>query len=270
MRLAASILILVGVLGSSVAGAKSRVSDQGRFVVTRVLIDPALDNNQQRYFTDDPRFVGRNIEIQAQSLVIDGGFPCTQVQRTRSRDTIGNLLKTKLPRRSPARRAYPTTVDMRFPPVQAGPIDVVEYRCIGPDRGRPGGIPGHQWTGVQNFPINSLQRGLLWEDEVILVLEPAAHVTSAKPSFDCKLARSATEIAICRDPVLASWDRSVAAAYERLLHGGGPDAVAPTEDSQALVMSQLEWLARRVLCGADALCLEDRMSERTDTLMRGQ
>ena len=252
------------------ASARPPGGDEGRFVVTRVLIDPALDNNEQRYYTDDPRFLGRYVTTTRERVAIDGGLPCAKVQRSFSRGTVAGLLKAKLQHRSPGGRAFPTPAEMKFPPYPAQQLELIEYRCIAADTGRPGGVPGHEWNGVTNFPLSAGRRGLIWEGEVVLVIDDAATVAPPKPSFDCKTASTTTEVAICHSPVLASWDRSVGFAFNRLRHGGGADGIAPVDDAGALIASQRRWIAERGRCGADTHCLEDRMYERTDALMRDQ
>lgn len=269
MRLSICLILSTFTL-AAVGPVQAHLADEGRWVVTRVFIDPALDNAEQRYFTNDPRFVGRFVDVRPERVAIDGDIPCTQVRRTVSRGTLAGLLKAKLYRRSPSQRRHPTPVDMHVAGALKGPVDIVRYDCVAPDTGRPGGIPGHIWSGVSGFPLASPHRGLLWETEVILELSPAAQAQPPRPSFDCKRARSIAETTICRDPALANWDRSVAAAFVLLRDGGGPDRSEPVDDPAALLDSQRQWLAVRETCSANRECLEDRMSERTDALMRRQ
>jgi uncharacterized protein len=68
------------------------------------------------------------------------------------------------------------------------------------------------------------------------------------PSFDCRRARSADEIAVCGDPELARLDRLTGQSYQELLAqiGEGParSVAAPL-------------LAARRACGADASCIKN-------------
>lgn len=269
MRL--SVCLLMSGLALAVAGSvQARLADEGHWVVTRVFIDPALDNSEQRYFTNDPRLVGRFVDIRPQRLAIDGNSPCTKVRRTVTRGTLVGLLKAKLYRRSSNQRRHPSPADMRVEGVPTGLIDIVRYNCIAPDTGRAGGVPGHVWSGVAGFPLASSRRGLLWENEVILELSPSARTQRPSPSFDCNRAHGKAEMTICRDPALANWDRSVAKAFALLRDGGGPDAIEPVDDAAALLASQRQWLAERKTCSANRDCLENHMFERTDALMRRQ
>ncbi len=93
-------------------------------------------------------------------------------------------------------------------------------------------------------------------DEIALVLARSDRAAPI-PSFACARATSPTERAICGDPDLAAWDRSVAAAYKQAAaDGGGAD-------------DQKRWILERKRCGADKACLEKSLRERTDALMQG-
>lgn len=242
--------------------------DLGRFVVTAVLTDPALDNNEQRYFRDDPRLLGRLVEIAPARLAMDGSSPCTAVGRRWSRGTVAAVLRTDLSRRSPNHPPHPRPADMGLTGAQAGgqPTDVVRYACRTPDRGG-GPVAGRAWDGVPGFPLGPGRRGMIWDGEVVLVLSPASR-TAARPSFACSAAAGVSERTICSDPSLANWDRSVATAYRLMRDGGGPDEIAPVDDRTALAQSQRAWTGRRDACGADRACLAGRMQERTEQLMR--
>lgn len=254
-------------------GAKAPVAapagDAGRFVVAGVLVDPALDNAQQRYFPDDPRLLGRVVEIGSDRLSIDSGRPCTQVRRQTSERTVADLLAAASQRRNQAAAKPPTAADYGVS-APTGRVATVDYACAGPDSGAPGGIPGHEWTGATGFALADGQRALLWEREAILLLRPAGDA-KPDPSFACAKAASVTERAICGDVSLANWDRSVAAAYRLNLEGSDAgEGWTPAEDPAALEASQQAWRVERDRCGAERECLLDRMFEQTDALMRRQ
>lgn len=263
MRIAAALAVLL------LAGAAAPAPDDtGRFVVTRVLIDPALDNMQQRYVGDDPRLLGRFVQIAPHALLMDGGEACTQPARRWRRQTVAELLRATLSRRASYQAHHPRPADMGLTVVPAGPVNTVTYRCLGPDTGETGGIPGHVWTGATTFVLGPTRRGLLWDGEVVLLLAPAGTVAPPRPGFDCRKAILPAEQAICRDPALASWDRSVGRAFARLRDGD--DDVAATDDPDALLRSQRRWIVERNRCGGNAGCLKDRMMERVYTLMDRQ
>ncbi|MFV0244815.1 MAG: peptidoglycan-binding protein [Qingshengfaniella sp.] len=84
---------------------------------------------------------------------------------------------------------------------------------------------------------------------------PAAPATvSVAPSFDCALAGTSVERAICASPRLAALDLALAAAWA--------EAVARAGGNQALLPAQTAWLAARNACGADSACLENSMAGR--------
>jgi hypothetical protein len=51
---------------------------------------------------------------------------------------------------------------------------------------------------------------------------PTATAGQARPSFNCRYARTRGEIAVCRDPGLAALDRQMAAQFYRALRAAGP------------------------------------------------
>lgn len=70
--------------------------------------------------------------------------------------------------------------------------------------------------------------------------------SAAAPSFNCAAKLSADELAICRDPELAAWDRAMAVLYPLARKG------------QVLsVERQRDWLTRRKACAHNLSCLRD-------------
>lgn len=262
------VLTAMACMSSSSGIGAARADDTGRFVVARAIINPLLEARQRQYLSNDPRLVGRFVDVLPQRLAFDGMSPCTRVSRTRTRGAVADLLRADLPPGSPARQR-PLRLAQHGLGQATSPVGIVQYRCLTPDAGQSGGAPGRAWTGASTFPIGPRQRGLYWQTEAILVLVPAASATP-RPSFDCRKARGATETTICRNLSLASWDRSVATAYALLRNGGGPDDFTAAEDQAELAGSQRQFLAERNRCGADRACLEDRMVERVEALMRRQ
>lgn len=96
----------------------------------------------------------------------------------------------------------------------------------------------------------------------MLVLQRREPGDAIRAPFACAKAHSAVEQeAICAEPTLAGYDRSVAAAYRRALHLAGDDA-------SAVKQAQLEWLHSRDACGANAEYLGQAMRERVEQLMQ--
>ena len=76
-----------------------------------------------------------------------------------------------------------------------------------------------------------------------------AAAAPARPSFDCAVAGSDTERAICTSGPLAERDLRLAARFEALVAGQGGATL------MRLRISQSAWLARRDECGSDTGCI---------------
>jgi uncharacterized protein len=90
-------------------------------------------------------------------------------------------------------------------------------------------------------------------------------VVNAGPSFNCRYARTRGEIAVCRDPALASLDRQMAAQFYRAM------AVARPGARVILQRTRNRFLRFRDSCGSDACIAESyrgRMREIRDITAR--
>ncbi|MGS4946640.1 peptidoglycan-binding protein [Meridianimarinicoccus sp. RP-17] len=88
----------------------------------------------------------------------------------------------------------------------------------------------------------------------VLAAPAAGTGADTGPSFDCALALSDAERAICADPRLGTLDRQLAAAWAAASAAG-----TPAEEQRA-------WLAERNACGTDAACLAATMQARLGAL----
>lgn len=79
--------------------------------------------------------------------------------------------------------------------------------------------------------------------------QAAAPAVAATPSFNCARARSADEIAICNDGVLAAKDRQLSALYSGVL------TRLDLDSQQRLAAAQKAWLQQRGQCGASVACI---------------
>jgi uncharacterized protein len=90
--------------------------------------------------------------------------------------------------------------------------------------------------------------------------------TSTRPSFNCRFAKTRGEIAVCRDPGLASLDRQMSAVYVRASRNTSPQTVA------LLQRTRNRFLGYRDRCTNDA-CIagayRDRIREIND-IMEGR
>ena len=87
---------------------------------------------------------------------------------------------------------------------------------------------------------------------------PVGATASVRPSFNCRYARTRGEIAVCRNPGLASLDRQMATQFYRALSRATPGA------RLILQRSRSRFLNYRDSCGSDACIAQayrDRMAE---------
>lgn len=254
---------------STPAKAVASPGDLGRFEVVRVIANPNLNSVQAQYYNDDPRYVGRIVEVATTRLAMDDGSVCTRPKRTSIRTKVSALLHKEVEAYGPIKRpSKPLSADPDVGRAPRSAVTAVRYTCAH-SAAPHADQAGRNWTGAVGFPLAPPRRGLVWTYEMVLVLAP----TNSQPisaSFPCTRARSASEKAICSDPSLAGWDRSVAVAFRLLRDGGGLDELAPEEDTPALIASQQAWVRSRDRCSADRQCLLDCMAERTEALMRRQ
>lgn len=92
--------------------------------------------------------------------------------------------------------------------------------------------------------------------------EPRPAVASARPSFNCRVARSRSEQAVCGNGRLAGLDRAMSSQFYSALSGADP------ETRRALRRTRDRFLSYRERCGGDEACIADtyqgRMAEIRD------
>ena len=187
----------VAVLAILFAGttlADARTSDVGRFVVVQAVVNPLLDARQRQYFTDDPRFVGRIVEIAPQRLAFEGRSPCSKVQRTRRIGSLGGLLRKGFDAELIARRPLQPRIGPVLGSVEKRK-EIITYRCLTPDTGQVGGPVGSKWNGASSLPLDERRRALLLSYEVVLVLQPM--IARQPDALVCAGATNASGVAIC-------------------------------------------------------------------------
>ena len=93
----------------------------------------------------------------------------------------------------------------------------------------------------------------------------AAPIVTTRPSYNCRYARTRSEVAVCRDAGLARLDQQMAAQFNTAYRQGTP------AQREVLERSRLRFLYRRDRCQS-ASCMADvyraRMSEITDIAAR--
>ena len=90
--------------------------------------------------------------------------------------------------------------------------------------------------------------------------QPVQGAMTASPGFNCKYARSATEVAICQSEPLATLDRELNAKYDTLIFDMEEARLKKLEDAQA------SWRRSRDRCLSDVPCIEAAYVVRIETL----
>lgn len=234
--------------------ASSPASLQGRWEVVQVAVDHR-DQPHWLYFPDDPRLLGRQLDIGSDGIRLDDDSrPCLKPAMIA---LPGGTLQRFIGARYPRPAAFdtptrPTLADFGLRLADA-PVAPLQVACT----------PGDSsWNGAW-FVALSADRLLTNYDNngYVLVLRRRGEHDPVQASFACAKARGATEQAICASATLAGYDRSVAAAYRFALQRAGDEA-------GAIRQAQRDWIATRDACGADAGCLGKRMRERLEQLMQ--
>jgi hypothetical protein len=96
---------------------------------------------------------------------------------------------------------------------------------------------------------------------------PTASSGYARPSYDCRRARTRSERAVCADPALAALDRRMSSRYVDALASAGPD------ENQLLHATRDRFLGYRDRCGSNGGCIANiyrgRLAE-IDDIMTGR
>jgi uncharacterized protein len=97
------------------------------------------------------------------------------------------------------------------------------------------------------------------DSQVLLILKKRQPDARPRASFPCEKAVTSTEKAICGSFDLASWDRSVAAAYA--------EALERNKDHQDKIRGeQKAWLKKRDACGDRVPCIDELLWRRVEDL----
>lgn len=95
---------------------------------------------------------------------------------------------------------------------------------------------------------------------IVIAIAAASPAMAQSPGFDCDRARSASQIAICNDGMLARLDSEHEQLFSRVLAAADPGAEARLRREYPL------WQRFRDLCGPDRPCIARRYRARIDEL----
>jgi hypothetical protein len=248
------LILLPGCVAGWPVLASSPLPLQGRWEVVQVAIDHR-DQPHWLYFPDDPRLLGRQLDIGSGGIRFDDDSrPCLKPAMTALRaDTLQHFIGARYPRPAafgtPSR---PTLADFGLKLADA-PVKPLQVACT------PGDAP---WNSAWFVAPSDDQLLTNYDNNgYVLVLRRRGRRDPVRASFACAKARGATEQAICASTTLASYDRSVASAYRFALQRAGDEA-------EAIRQEQRGWIAARNACGDDADCLGKSMRERIEQLMQ--
>ena len=210
--------------------------------------------------TIDQIFGGREMRAQMPSLLTRGSI--SPAAEAALRSGTGTRLEVKIWGQGGvptwltvdlARASSTATADPILSPSELGQAARRIQSALnarGFDSGPVDGQPGQRTrTAIAAFQssVGTSPTGQLTQSELAMLTGEAA---GTGPSFDCRRAGTATEIAICSDPTLSTLDRSLAGAWKA---AGRP-------------ADQAVWLRSRNACGADVACLTQTMRARVFAL----
>jgi len=96
-----------------------------------------------------------------------------------------------------------------------------------------------------------------------LIGASALPVVAAGPSFSCAGNLTPAEAVICSDDALAALDRTLTAAYDRMLDS------FPVSEKSTLVAVEKAWVAQRDACRTDRTCIRNAYTARIAQLHGG-
>lgn len=134
-----------------------------------------------------------------------------------------------------------------------GPVDGLMGRRTSDAIRRFEAESGLTVTGLPNIAVLIALRGSATQAD-------SSAVGGVSPSFDCALAGSATEMAICASPDLAAADAEMASLFSKVRSELG------SADEETLRNDQRSFLIKRDACGGNQNCLLDQMTARNTVL----
>jgi len=256
MALAATLALIVAHATQAMAGPPAEIA--GTWDVEHVRVDDR-DALRWNFKPDDPQLVGRTLIISSEKVRFEEGKAIGCVQNSwQLRRTTWSLLFSKgfaRARREGVRsNAVPTDYDTKV----SARGQTTAYEICPPEKTARNQFPNDHWVALQEPGLLLLRL----DDMTLLVLRRREPNAAPKASFDCQKATTPTEKAICASHDLASWDRSVAAAFRNAIQRREPEEVAQIRAQQKA------WLHERDACGAETACIDEHQWRRVEDLVQ--
>jgi uncharacterized protein len=230
----------------------------GTWDVEQVAVD-AQDQLHWGTKPNDPQLMGRTLVIEAGHVQFDDGkrIGCKPGDWRHRATTWAVLIGKGFPRPAMGgRSATPTLQDFGL---QKEKNEKVTTYALCPGKGgKAGPSPTDAWVAM----ASSDRLAFHHDNQVLLLLKRRPKDAQPTPSFDCAKSVSPTEKAICGNFDLASWDRSVALAFQQALER------QPPEKKTSLRRTQDAWLKERDACGAKQECIDEQQWRRVEALVQ--
>lgn len=213
-------------------------------------------------YADDPRYVGRKINISDNKIsgFLDVDFQCKYTAENAAAESFDSLLlKTTGERYSDPK--IPGAKDFGFNFSGDENVTPVFIKCNEGTFG-PKGYKVPNWVTL----LNNGQLVTNWIDGSFLVLQRISANEKVSPGFDCKKSSDPTEIAICNNSDLSSWDNSVKTAYEMAISSLSKTDSNSKYSIAKLKSEQLSWIKERNNCNSNISCIKKSMQDRVDAL----
>lgn len=218
----------------------------------------ARDQAHWFYRKDDPRLLGRELVITAQSLTInDGSQPCLNPNWTMKSTSWKELIGKSFERsQSHGISTQPTPDDFGIKKSNDQRVDVYWPSC---EKNKNKRVPA-PWNETW-FAYDGKTLTMKVSTTALLSLRKRSVTEKPKSSFPCDKAQNPAERQICKSISLSALDRSVSSAWHIAMN-------KHQKNLSKLRTEQAAWLKERDACGEDASCLEREMLERVDALMQ--
>jgi uncharacterized protein YecT (DUF1311 family) len=200
---------------------------------------------------DDPTLRFRRLVIGPEEVRLSGSkLACKQTVWKPRPATWGQLFARGF-LRSGGKKPVPSDFGFRVRKEEA-----TKAYSLCPASGTIATFPQDVWVAPQG--VDSL--AMHFDTQVLLILKKIPPDSKPQASFDCAKATTPVEKTICGSLELASWDRSVAAAWSNLLRGR-------TAKHPQFHEEQKRWLRERDACGTNVACIEDHLARRVGELV---